>query len=361
MDLFIRRTLRHARAHACRCFGSPSLGFGAAPTLRLLRAIADSPATHPNGEPGKKPRVHNKVSVLKCKAESCADPTRGRREKDAKAAAVAKPARKEEQRVGQTPGTRKRPRPSPGSADATKGRRNPVIAYRLPSPSPRSSRASRNGTNERCAKSSRRESVFDTPEYNDEDIDFTALRKSGGRVRGSPKMPKQGDGGVSSPYTLVDLSGIEDGESTGVGTEEGGEPAKQGLLESFSMVPSEASLSQSCGQSRGGGDTFRGDDKTLSPSFSPGCDRGHLSERGDEEEEQGENEDAEGREIDSQNQEGTEILLANKLSFLVSSNTGRVHVYQEQDNDGDCLDDFFEEEDRRPLHCRLVVSTLARL
>lgn len=308
--------------------------------------------------------VHSKVSVTKCKAESCGKSTRGNREESAKAAAATKAARKgEQQRVGQTPGTRKRPRSSPGSARATKDRLNPFTAYRLPSPPPRSSSQSHgNSVSERCVKSSRRESVFDLQEdsNDDDDIDFSATRKSGDTARGPIKTPKPGDGGVSSPYTLVDLSGIEyDDESSGVSTEEGGELAEQGLLEEFSTAPSEAPLSQALS---GGGDTLRGDDKTMSPPFSPGCDRDQSSKSGVEEEEQGEKEGEEGREINKQDEEGKEILLASKLSFLVSGNTGRVHVYQEQDDDdGDGLDDSFEEEYRMPLHCRLVTPTIACL
>ncbi|CAM9157600.1 unnamed protein product, partial [Laminaria digitata] len=324
------------------------------PTLQLLRAIADSPATHPNGEPGTA-SVHSKVSVKKCKAESCGKSTRGNREESEKAAAATKAARNgEQQRVGQTPGTRKRPRSSPGSAGATEDRLNPFTAYRLPSPPPRSSSQSHgNSVSERCVKSSRRESVFDLQEdsNDDDDIDFSATRKSGGTARGPIKTPKPGDGGVSSPYTLVDLSGIEyDDESSGVSTEEGGDLAEQGLLEEFSTAPSEAPLSQA---SSGGGDTLRGDDRTMSPPFSSGCDRDQSSKSGVEQEEQGEKEGEEGKEIDKQDEEGKEILLASKLSFLVSGNTGRVHVYQEQDDDdGDGLDDSFEEEYRMPLHCR---------
>lgn len=339
----------------------PLFGFAAAPTLRLLRAIADSPAPpHPKVEPGK-PSAHRKKSVAKGKTEFCGAPMRDRGEEGAKTAAGAKVARKEKQRVSQNRATRKRPRSSPGSANDAKGRKNPFTAYRLPSPPPsQSSSKSHDGADQQGAKGSRRWSAFDVPEDSDNDIDFTAIRKSGGRVRGPPETPKEGDGVVSSPYALVDLSGIEDDEPSGVAAEEGGKPVEQGLLETFSRAPSEAPLSQ---EPFGGGDTLGGDAKTPSPSFSPGCDRDQSRKNRTEEEEHGEKEDEEEREIEKQDEKGRYILLASKLSFLVSGNTGRVHVYQEQDHGGDGfgLDGSFEQEDRRPLHCRLVVSTMSRL
>lgn len=321
---------------------------------------------------------------------------------------MAKVARKAEQGVGQAPGTRKRPRSSPGPADATKGRGNPFTAYRLPSPPPRSSSKSRNGATERYTKSSRGWSVFDIPEDSDDDdidftvfpksggklrgspttpkqgdgggrawssgrksvydmmqedsdddIDFTAIRKSGGRVRGPTERSKQGGGGVSSPYTLVDLSNIEDDEPSAVGAKKGREPAEQSFLDGFSMTPSEAPLSR---ESCGGGDTLRGDDKPSSPPFSLSWGRDQSGKSETEGEERGEKEDEEEGRVDKQDEEGGDILLASKLSFLVSVNTGRVHVYQEQDDDRDGfgVDDSFE-EDRRPLHCRLVASTIARV
>ena len=204
------------------------------------------------------------------------------------------------------------------------------------------------------ARSSRRESVHDMlPEDSDDDIDFTSIRKSGGRVRGSPERPKQGDGAASSPYTLVDLSSIENDEPSGVGAEEGGGLVEQCLLDSFSMTPSEAPLSR---ESCAGGDTLEGADKPLSPPFSPSWGRGQSSKNETEGEERGEKEDEEGGGVDKQDEKAGDILLASKLSFLVSVNTGRVHVYQEQDNDGEAfgVNVSFEEEDRRPLHCRLV-------
>lgn len=63
--------------------------------------------------------------------------------------------------------------------------------------------------------------------------------------------------------------------------------------------------------------------------------------------------------------EGEEELLASRLCFLVSTNSGRVHVYKKEelkeepgggwggDDDGDAFDD---EEDRKPQHCRLGLA-----
>lgn len=43
--------------------------------------------------------------------------------------------------------------------------------------------------------------------------------------------------------------------------------------------------------------------------------------------------------------------LARRLLFLVSHNTGRIHVYEERETDAGGLDDDFEEENK-PRHCR---------
>lgn len=68
-----------------------------------------------------------------------------------------------------------------------------------------------------------------------------------------------------------------------------------------------------------------------------------------------------GRDGEGEEREGEEERqLANMLFFLVSSNTGRVHVYKKQDDKEEDLDedsfdfDFGDEEDKRPQHCRLV-------
>lgn len=398
---------------------SPLLNPTAAPTLQLLHAIADSPAPHPNGDPGKpskpgKPGVHSQVSVTSCKVQPCVEPTRGKREKDGKT--TAKPTRAGGERSpSQTYGARKRPRSFPGSTDSSKGRRNPFDAYKLPRPPRSPFLRNRNNVDERFAKGSASGGAVDmSKDSDDDDFDFPTKRTAFDRgLREGEKTPKKGDGQGSSPY-MVDLSTMEDDEPSVGGVGEGGGFEEQGFLHGFSMEARETSFSQeSCdggdtskwdektpsstlspgcvedGASKGdkktpfstlspgyaGGDTSKGhvqtlfssglspgcveggtskgDDGTWSSMLSPGCDhdRDQSGKSGVEVEGQGDKESEEG-EGNVEDEVEWDILLASKLSFLVSGNTGRVHVYQEQGDDGDGLDDSFGEEDRRPLHCR---------
>ncbi|CAM9093811.1 unnamed protein product, partial [Hapterophycus canaliculatus] len=183
------------------------------------------------------------------------------------------------------------------------------------------------------------------------------------------------DESMSSPVLLVDLSqSAEENASLPSATHGAGAAALVGegppsnlgdaLPGAFSPTrPSEDDSRRFEEVSRGGGvAAARGNDDDSFPS--PFLPSGYLSSGGggygdptDAEQGKGDEEGRVGGEGEERRQgqedEEKQQLLASKLYFLVSANTGRVHVYKkEEDGQADCLSDSSDDdEDEKLQHC----------
>lgn len=253
-----------------------------------------------------------------------------------------------------TPIRRKRPRPSPGSGSAKRGSPNPFSCFRRPSlsplilPPPSPSRATVGRTLQGVAESaglstSERLSVsgkasgeghnIDLAEDADDDDDV-AITPTCRRVRGAPDSSQGGDGSVSSPVLLglssedEHESGVDQAADTTFTQEVSHREVLGGVVED--TQPRGTPLSQEAS----------GEDE------EDRNNRGSQKEYGDAHGRQGGGEDVD-----------TDQQLASTLLFLVSPNTGRVHVYrgEEVEIDGDDFEESLDIEERRPRHCRLVV------
>lgn len=226
----------------------------------------------------------------------------------------------------------KRPRSSPESSDAATGSRNPFATYghfsRPPPPSP----SSRLGVNVGLPASG-----VDLSQDGGEDTACAAVTPAFSRTaRGTPETSSRGrDGSVSSPALLVDLSQAD----------EEGEDAEK--LENVHGESEELRDSPPRPEALTGTATRGGDD---SPSLMLSSTR-RSSVDGIADSEHAKSVAKGGRE----DQEAEEQLLASKLFFVVSCNTGRVHVYkkEEQEDDSSGFDyGFDDEEETKPRHCR---------
>ncbi|CAN0226829.1 unnamed protein product, partial [Ectocarpus sp. 4 AP-2014] len=229
----------------------------------------------------------------------------------------------------------------------------------------------------------------------DSDFDVTPTRcqrgtrgggGSGGTDRSGRPSPHHGDGSVCSPFVLVDLS--QDAEQEGFaaaatrvsgrtkGGGGGGGGGRGGDVEGGGGGGVEEGGIRGGGGGGGGGGTpgritevlpcsltegeaaaGEGDDAPppalSSDCLSPAGDRGSDARQG-----RGGSEGAGGG--DRAGEELLHLKAAKRLSFLVSGNTGRVHVYKKvggDDEDGNCsrgggvgVED--DEEEARPQHCR---------
>lgn len=207
----------------------------------------------------------------------------------------------------------------------------------------------------------------------------TPTRRRGTAVRAATSAAstshKGGDGSVSSPVSLVDLSQSAEektslrstsrlaGAATPVRDDAMNKP-EEGCTGNFSLTHPGETDSRPCQEAPNGGAAASGtgndEDCWRSPLLSSGCpgevEHGDL---GNAEQDGSDEGGAVGVECDGgrhgEKEEENERLLASKLYFLVSANTGRVHVYKkEADRREEGLDDTFDEEDGKPQHCRLV-------
>lgn len=164
-----------------------------------------------------------------------------------------------------------------------------------------------------------------------------------GRVRrGTPQASQEGDRRGSPSAPLVDLSELDgdddDGDEEEMPSARGGSAATR-LEEKTEprrkFCPSQESL---------GGRGARGGVDVASPASS--------SRRDKAVDEIGKVGETAGRVREEEEEEAARTLL-----FLVSANTGRVHVYRQARGGGDADgldDDSFDEDERRPQHCRWV-------
>lgn len=345
----------------------------AAPTLQLLRQIAESPASRKAAKPsifsqvassavrkktckleerqqGRQKRSERNTKALNTGTEkaTCTSTSTGKGVKTAKAMPMrmAAPANAgSDQDVFASPAVRrKRPRSSPGSADAATGSGNPFSTYghysRPPPPSP----SSRLGVGVGSPAPASGVDLSQEEEEEGEGVtSMNALTPAASRnARGTPETPLQGGyGSVSSPVLLVDLSQEDEG---------GGEGAAKS--DNVTGLTQELHGSQSRPEALAGTATKEdGDAPSLTLSADCRSSGGDVfdSERGKSLAEGGQ-----------QDREAEEQSLASKLFFLVSGNTGRVHVYKKEEREEgggsglfDCGFDE-EEEDTKPLHCRSV-------
>lgn len=175
------------------------------------------------------------------------------------------------------------------------------------------------------------EGIGDASE-SDGDEDFAKTAASGRRRRRSSKPLFRGGGGcVPSPATVVDLSSTDAEEPL---SESQRTVAEEGLDDIvFLGIQADNAFAQ----------------KLTQVEYARG-----PTERGDG-----------GMSSDNDTRQGRtkEEEMANKLLFLVSCNTGRVHVYVEPDGEGivdfsttsdDGIGGYDEDEERQPRHCRLA-------
>lgn len=246
---------------------------------------------------------------------------------------------------------RKRPRSWPSSRDAVKDSRNPFSGYKLlsttpPRPgSPKARAHGKRGMAEMCGGVSHEGSGLCILESVGRDDDFAVAHKPRS-ARGNTDASPVGDGSVSSPV-LLGLSSAEEEEDDALVDGAGG--AGAGANETGVVEGAEPSASRVCGGELGG--DGRGDVDSLSAP----CAGEHVSSGSDALAEQ-EEEEAEVEE---------EVRNARRLLFLVSRNTGRVHVYEEHrqgaGDDTDAVDENVDDEDTRPRHCRLSLVYKCRL
>lgn len=336
--------------------------------MQLLRQIAESPASCTPVKPNifsraassaartKQPklgewRVRQERRTEKIKSPNTgAEKTTGtgKSANAAKALRMASPgSASSNQDVFASPAvSRKRARSSPESGDAATGSRNPFTAYghysRPPPPSP----SSRLG----LAVGSLASDVDLSQDGAEDDAAPTAVTSAPRRTaRDTPETsPRGGDGSVSSPVSLVDLSQADEGDGDGPDKPENVPGASEELRDSPSRP--EALASEALTPEALAGAGTREDDDAPSPVLLP--ERGSTG-GGAFDSEHGTSV-VEGKRHDR----GAEQLLASKLFFLVSGNTGRVHVYkkeEDEENDGSGFDYGLDgEEDAEPRHCRLV-------
>ena len=301
--------------------------------------------------------------------------------------------------------SRKRPRSSPESGGASAGSVNPFKAFghrsRPPPPSP----SSRLGVTAAAIKggsppstpfpaSSRGDVGLDPLLHENGDVEGhfavapTPSSSTAKRSRSSPKATttmtstpspsssRGGDGSVTSPVLLVDLSQEEDEEvedAQGGGKREPADASAGALVEVVEVEGSKSRPEAVGGVPGGGGDGASS--LTLSPGLlrQGGASRevGESPDAGTDSDdvfdvELGECEGKDGGEGDGERkgrkgEEGEKArLFASTLFFMVSSNTGRVHLYKKQEEEGGLgLDGSFEdEEDKKPQHCRLVALSV---
>lgn len=219
----------------------------------------------------------------------------------------------------------------------------------------------------------------------DEDSDVFAVTPTPLRLRGSAEeittpaasTPHNGaEGSVSSPVLLVDLSQPAEesaplpsaaqraGAAAPIGE---GTPDEQGdtLAGALSSTRSCEDNSRPCQEAPLEGAAASAgtdDDDFYSPAMlSVGCPRSGGGGHGDASDAEQGRFDEEGGgggvgEGEQQGKEEEDEQLASKLCFMVSANTGRVHVYKKADDGrrGGLDDSFDDEEDKKPQHCRLV-------
>lgn len=154
--------------------------------------------------------------------------------------------------------------------------------------------------------------------------DFVLPGVAAGKVPRAPQASQDRDDGGSPSVALVDLSELD----------ENGEPSPRGTarLQETEPINRKLGLSQ---EARGGG--ARGGVDVASPT---------PSRRAKTQDEDGKRGEVAGG--------GMEEEEARRLLFLVSANTGRVHVYKQAAGDLGGLDDSVDEEQGRPQHCRCV-------
>lgn len=169
----------------------------------------------------------------------------------------------------------------------------------------------------------------DGVDIGDDFDDFVLPGMAAGKVLRAPQASQEGDDGGSPSVALVDLSELD----------ENGEPSARGTarLQETEPINRKLGLSQ---EARGGGARVGVDVASPTPSW-----RGKAQD-----------EDGKGGEMAGGGKEEEE---ARRLFFLVSANTGRVHVYKQAEGDAGGLDDSFDEEQGRPQHCRCAVSVTA--
>lgn len=341
----------------------------AAPTLQLLRQIAESPASRTPA----KPNIFSQAAGIaarkkKCKLEERQQGHQERRERTIKApntgmekatdtgskgvtttrdmpmrVASASSAGSDQDVFASPAVCRKRPRSSPRSGDASTDSGNPFKTYghysRPPPPSP----SSRLGVD--VGSPTPASGVHLSQGAGEDVASMIASTPATNRstARGTPETPSQGgDGNVASPVLLVDLSQEDEGSGEGAGKPE-----------NVSRLTEELHGSQSRPEALAGA-AAREDDDAPSITWSADC-----RSSGDNvfDLEHGKSVTEGGQQMD---REAEEQLLASKLFFLVSSNTGRVHVYKKEEEreegggSGLSDDGFDDEEETKPQHARLV-------
>ena len=278
--------------------------------LRLLHAIADSPALVSSSQKTTGFEKGSARALEKGGSSPCGGPSpSGLNNKtvDASAASSAVATLKSLW----TPVSRKRPRPSPNSDDATGRSRNPFRPFRHPafSPSPILPRDKQDRQHDEKTR--------------EDEMDLTGTLGTLGTPRrgieGGPCTPKasqNGDGSAFSPLLLVDAASASE-QGSDVDLTPGGGAGEVHV----DQVTAGASLSE---EGRDEGDVKFCLDSSKSRVRS----------------------------------ERHEMEKAKKLLFLVSPNTGRVHVFEDcTGDDGESEDDDLDEGEK-PRHCRCGVAAM---
>lgn len=304
----------------------------------MLRQIAESPARHVSRMSAKAKRSSPKTCVN-------VDFTTRREEGKKKGRskfAVNDDVCTKSPRIFTPAMNRKRPRPSPRSDG--KSPFNPFKAFRhpcLPPPAPGAPGSTRPRAYEGGNAGGSSGGVSDEGdgigalEGLDDDDDFVSPVKRMPREMRGASRSSLGEGRcVSSPVLLVDSSSGEEEADAEDGSSGGANPS--------GPSPTQRSESIHFRLPRGasGGHEIEG-------AVDRASSRNDTSVRVGRSTEEDQN---------SQIAEDKDTLHARKLSFLVSVNTGRVHVYRDSDveDHGDEVSGNSDDEDRLPQHCRYV-------
>lgn len=333
--------------------------FAPAPTLRLLHRIANSAAQQ------RKASTHVKVTSCSKGTGKDDEATKGKSEgrkrqkctstmgSDIKKAAHQSPRKK----VSPPSRSRKRPRSLPGSDDAVNDFINPFIAYsRQPSPLQQAQITRRNMRQREDIE----KSAFGGVLYETDGVDISENGEEGSgciaqtpfNARGDPEASQGIYGSILSPL-LVDLRSAEEEISSN-----GAVAEREDLCEVETLGVVEPELPRLFQDTPARGMEGRADALALYPVLSPGhgSDSENVKKRGGNCEGEENGPDTGGH----MERDNNELSFASKLFFLVSLNTGRVHVYKEKGK-GDDVDDFGDtlgEEEKTLQHCRSIVCTV---